>query len=257
MDQPPQIIAQWKHQAAMHAVSYLANEMIVGLGSGSTATAAIQAIAARMHTGLRITAVSTSSRSSQLARQLGIPLVDLDTITKVDITIDGADEVNPTDFTLIKGLGGALLREKLVALASETEIIIADEHKLVRTLGERSPVPVEVEPFAWRQTQTRLEQLGCHAILRPATEDTRSASPPFLTDSGHYILDCHFGLIPDPARLASAIKALSGVVEHGLFIGLTHRLIIAGRDGIRIWDHPGDPTHHLPAPRARGEGTAR
>jgi ribose 5-phosphate isomerase A len=238
MDRTQQVAWQWKQEAGQQAATAIVDGMVVGLGTGSTATEAIKAIGTRVRAGLRITAVSTSDRSSELARQLGIPLVELDSVLGVDITIDGADEIDPVNFTLIKGLGGALLREKLTALATKMEIIIADESKLVCTLGERSPVPVEIEPFGWRHTQARLERLGCRAVLRPRAPGSGAEGAPFVTDNGHYILDCHFGLIPDPTGLASAIKAVSGVVDHGLFVGLAHRLIVAGHTGVRVWERP-------------------
>jgi ribose 5-phosphate isomerase A len=249
MDQTQQPALRWKQEAGQLAATYITDGMIVGLGTGSTATEAIKAIGMRVRAGLRITAVSTSDRSSALAGQLGIPLVELDSVLSIDVTIDGADEIDPASFILIKGLGGALLREKLIALATKMEIIVADDSKLVRTLGAHAPVPVEVEMFGWRHTQTRLEQLGCRPVLRPGTPGADARTAPYITDNGHYILDCHFGLIQDPVGLAHAIKSLSGVVEHGLFIGLAHRLVIAGPGGIRVWDRPA-PLDNLPLPQA-------
>jgi ribose 5-phosphate isomerase A len=188
--------------------------MTVGLGTGSTAKYAVDALAKRIAEGLRFTAVPTSKSTAEHARSLGIPLVDLD--GPLDLTIDGADEIHPPTLNLIKGKGGALLREKLVASSSKELIIIADQSKLVDQLGSTTPVPVEVIPFGWKTTAQRLEALGCRVTLRDN----------FTTDSGHLILDCSFGAIPEPQSLAARIDSVTGVVEHGLFLGMATQVII-------------------------------
>ncbi|MEO5923902.1 MAG: ribose-5-phosphate isomerase RpiA [Bryobacteraceae bacterium] len=207
---------QAKEAAAQAAASLVLDGMIVGLGTGTTAKFAVDALAQRMRDGLRFTAVPTSEATAQQARSLGIPLVDLD--RPIDLTIDGADEIDPKTLNLIKGRGGALLREKLVAAASKQLIIVADNSKLVEHLGSKMPVPVEVIPFGWRSTAQRLEALGCTAVLRQG----------FTTDGGHSILDCAFGVIADPESLAHQIDAITGVVEHGLFLNLATQAVVAG-----------------------------
>ena len=219
-----------KRAAALRALEFVRDGMVLGLGSGSTARICVEELARRVRAGLRIVGVPTSRRTEALARELGVPLTSLDDYQRIDLTIDGADEVDCQTFNLIKGQGGSLLREKLVAVVSEQEIIIADQSKLVSTLGERQPVPVEVVQFGWRRTAEALEQLGCQASLRQVEGSS------FLSDEGHYILDCRFGSIEDPARLATEIKAIVGVVEHGLFIGLANRLIVAGERGVQVYE---------------------
>jgi ribose 5-phosphate isomerase A len=177
-----------------------------------------------------VTCVPTSTRVRTLADHLGVRVASLNEHAHLDLTVDGADEIDLRTFNLIKGRGGALLREKLVATASDREIIVADESKVVTTLGERQPVPVEVVRFGWRRTADALERLGCDAALRDV------AGNPFTTDEGHYILDCRFPPIGDPAHLAREIKAIVGVVEHGLFIGLVHAVVIAGRRGVQLFE---------------------
>jgi ribose 5-phosphate isomerase A len=198
--------------------------MVVGLGTGSTATWAVHALGERVQAGLRITGVATSTSTETLARSLGITVVSLDDSPTLDIAIDGADEVDP-QLSLIKGLGGALLREKLVELAARALTIVVDQGKLVSVLGSRSPVPVEIVPFGWRRTLARIEALGCRALPR------LTGGGPFVTDSGHFILDCGFGPLGDPTALAGRLKALSGVVEHGLFLGLATRVVVGKADG--------------------------
>ena len=198
--------------------------MIVGLGTGSTAKFAVDALARRMNEGLRFTAIPTSEATAQQARALGIPLSTLAEHPDIDLTIDGADEIDP-HLNLIKGRGGALLREKIVAASSRELIIIADDSKLVEQLGAKMPVPVEVVPFGWQSTAQRLERLGCRAVLREG----------FTTDGGHYILDCAFGPIPDAKSLAREIDSIVGVVEHGLFLGMATQVLIASATGVRSY----------------------
>ena len=216
-----------KKQAAERAVEYVRDGQVVGLGTGSTAGHATRALAQRVQDGLRIVGVPTSEATAQLARELDIPLRDLNDVDAIDVTIDGADEVDPA-YNLIKGGGGAHTREKLVARATHLEVVVVDSSKLVQRLGEVRPLPVEVLPFAWRMAQRGLEALGCTATLRGGAE------LPFRTDNGNYLLDCHFGGIDDPVMLEQAIKALPAVVESGLFVGLTGALVVAGPDGVRI-----------------------
>jgi len=198
--------------------------MVVCLGTGSTATLAVRALGERVRQGLRITGVATSSSTEQLARSLGIDVIALDESKTLDVAIDGADEVDP-NLNLIKGLGGALLREKLVELTARDLTIIVDEGKLVPVLGSRSPVPVEIVPYGWRWTRSRIEAMGCRAVQRLVNGEV------FLTDGGHYILDCHFGPLADAPALAQQLKTISGVIEHGLFLGLATRVVIGRADG--------------------------
>ncbi len=227
----------WKRTAAQAAAAMVPDGVVVGLGSGSTAELMVNELAARVRQGLQIHGVPSSERTRALAEGLGIPLLDLNDAPPLDLSIDGADEVTLPDLTLIKGRGGALLREKLVAAASRLRISIVDASKLVTVLGERHPIPVEVVPFGWTQTARRLAALGCQPARRMAPgEDAAARSAPYLTDGGHYILDCAIGPIADPAALAQAIKAQVGVVEHGLFVGMTERVVVGGPDGVRVYD---------------------
>ena len=228
--------ADLKRQAGVAAAGYVQSGMRVGLGTGSTAEQAIRALAARIQAeGLDIISVTTSNRSEELARTLGIPTTTLDQMPQLDLTIDGADEIVLETFHIIKGAGGALLREKIVAAASWIEIIIVDETKIVPALGVKYPLPVEVVTFGWHSTAAALERLGAAWVLRSKT----GTGDPFITDQGNYILDCRWaGTLPDPALLADSIKRIVGVVEHGLFIDLAHRAVIAGVGGVRVVERP-------------------
>jgi ribose 5-phosphate isomerase A len=231
-----------KLAAARAAAAMVPEGAVVGLGSGSTAELMIQELAARVRQGLRIRGVPTSERTRELAARLGIALLDLNDAPPLDMSIDGADEVALPRLDLIKGRGGALLREKLVAASSRLRIIIVDASKLVTTLGERHPLPVEVVPFGWAQTARRLAALGCRPALRMAPGSAREATgqaAPYLTDGDHYILDCATGPIADPAALAQAIKAQVGVVEHGLFVGMAERVVAGDPTGVRVYDRQG------------------
>ncbi len=213
-----------KQIAADKAVSFIESGMIVGLGTGSTAYWAIERIGEKMKTGgLRIKAIATSTRSEEQAISLGIPILSFAEIDQIDITIDGADEAD-TALNLIKGGGGALLREKIVASNSRQLIIIADESKLVKHLGKFA-LPVEVAVFGWEKTFQKLRPLGCTPQLR------MSDNHPYMTDNSNYIVDCAFGEIADPAGLHEKINAITGVVENGLFINLTSALIAGYKDG--------------------------
>jgi ribose 5-phosphate isomerase A len=211
-----------KKIAAGKAIEYIRNGMTLGLGTGSTAYWAIQGIGEQVKNGLSVRAIATSLQSESLARELGIPIVAFSEIDHVDITIDGADEVDE-GLNLIKGGGGALLREKIVASATRFYIIIVDESKLVQYLG-KFPLPVEIAPFGWELTQRRLRELGGNPRMRMAGDQ------PFLTDNQHYILDCDFGLIKDPTKLHEQVSGITGVMEDGFFINMAN-IVIAGSPG--------------------------
>ena len=217
-----------KRAAAAEAVQLVQDGMTIGLGSGSTAELFLAALADRVIGGLRITGVPTSRRVAALAQAKGVPIAPLEDVKQIDLTVDGADEILLPRLDLIKGRGAALLREKLVALATDRLYIVADSSKMVSTLGELQPVPVAVIPFGWRQTAERVRQLGCEPILRMAN------GRPLISDDELYILDCQFGPIADPDALNVALKAVHGVVEHGIFLGLAAQAIVAGSDGISI-----------------------
>lgn len=218
-----------KKVAALRAVEYVRDGMIVGLGTGSTAEHAVRALGERVAAGLQIVGVPTSDYIAALAREVGVPLATLEEYPQLDLTIDGADEIDLATMYAVKGRGGALLHEKIVAAASLVEIIIVDESKVVTRLGQHFPVPVEVVSFGWSRTCTALQALGGTPELR---KDDKGQA--YVTDSGNYLLDCHFPAIDDPPVLASKLKAITGVVEHGLFIDLVTRVIIAATDGIHV-----------------------
>ncbi|HEY8598191.1 MAG TPA: ribose-5-phosphate isomerase RpiA [Thermomicrobiales bacterium] len=219
---------QLKELAARAAVASIDAGMRVGLGTGSTASHAVRALGERVAAGLTIVGVPTSEATAALARSLNVPLTELDAVEALDVTIDGADEVDLDTFAVIKGFGGALLREKLVALATIRQIIIVDESKVAAD-GLTKQVPVEVVPFGAAHTVRALERLGAKPTLR-----LRDGAP-FVTDGGNWIFDCDFGPLADPAGLAAAIKAISGVVDHGLFIGIVETVLVAGAGGVRTY----------------------
>jgi ribose 5-phosphate isomerase A len=216
-----------KREAAMAAVAMVEDGMVVGLGTGSTAAFAIEGLIARVRDGLHIVGIPTSERSAAQARDGGIPLTDFSVHSRVDLTIDGADEIARDSLDLIKGLGGALLREKIVASVSDRLVIVADEPKLLSCLGQTSPVPVEVVAFGWETTAARLAKLGAKPVLRASPDGDA-----FRSDGGNLILDCHFGAIPDPARLEQDLSCIVGVVETGLFIGMATTVLVAMPNGI-------------------------
>jgi len=237
---PPPDANDLKIAAAHRALEVILDGALLGLGSGSTAERFATVLAGRVKAGLRVVCVPTSRRSEKLAKRLGLPLASIADHPRLELTIDGADEIERQSFNLIKGRGGALLREKLVAVASSRLIIIADGSKPLSTLGERQPVPVEVVQFGWQRTAAALEGLGCQATLRLEN------GSPFITDEGHFIVDCRFPPIEEPAALARNIKEIVGVVEHGLFIGLASVLVIAGQRGTKVITGRADATE---APR--------
>jgi ribose 5-phosphate isomerase A len=221
--------AQFKEEAAKRAVQFVQSGMRVGLGTGSTAIFATRRIAELLQTGelSEIVAFATSKATAEEAVRLGIPLLPDDLPEDLDVTIDGADEVDP-EMNLIKGGGGALLREKIVAQVSRREIIVVDETKPSPRLGTHWPVPAEVIPFGWRSQARYLESLGARYTIRKNHDGKQ-----FVTDSGNMILDCHFGPIADARQLAVALNSRAGIVEHGLFIGLATDLIVAGASGVQ------------------------
>lgn len=214
-----------KRAAAEKAVEWVKDGMTVGLGTGSTSYWAIKRLGERIQEeGLQIQAVSSSRVSEQIALEMGIPLTTFAEVTSIDLTIDGADEVD-RDFNLIKGGGGALLREKILAYNSNTFLVIVDESKLVGTLG-RYPLPVELVPFAWEQTLRHLADLGCSATMRKDDDGL------FTTDNGNYIADCRFEQIPDPASLDIILRTIPGVVETGLFVqNMVSHVLVGYKDG--------------------------
>lgn len=207
-----------KQAVGEKAAEFVKDDMIVGLGTGSTVYYTILKLGERVKNGLRIQGVPTSKETEKLARQIGIPLVTLEDVNKLDLAIDGADEVD-NQFALIKGGGGALLREKMIAKASEQFIVVADSTKLVQTLGA-FPLPVEVVRFGWEMTAKHMRDLGCVPRLRLLEDHT-----PFITDNGNYIMDCHFQEIKRPHELEVALNMIPGVVENGLFNHMTSRVI--------------------------------
>jgi ribose 5-phosphate isomerase A len=222
-----------KRAAATKALDFIRPGMRLGLGTGSTAKHFIALLGERVRTGLDVIAVPTSEVTRAQAEQAGIALTTLDDVPKLDLTVDGADEIAP-DLTLIKGGGGALLREKIVAAASAAMIVIADESKWVSLLGG-FPLPIEIAPFGAGATRIAVEAAttaaGCPG---PANLRKRPDGHAFVTDGGHWLLDARLQRIPDPVALAGRLKAVPGVMEHGLFIGLARTAIIAGPDEVRL-----------------------
>lgn len=208
-----------KELAGRAAAQLVVDGNIVGLGTGSTAYFAVVALGERVKAGLKIVGIPTSVATAELARAVGIPLSTLDEHPEIDITIDGADEIDP-QLRLIKGGGGALLREKIVASSSKRMVVVADSSKLVAALG-KFPLPVEIIPFAQAILQVKITALGATCKLRNRADGT-----PFVTDEGHHILDCSFGKIADPPSLARALSDMPGVVEHGLFIGIAKAAMV-------------------------------
>jgi len=229
-----------KRAAATRALEFVHSGMRIGLGSGSTAKHFVALLAERIGAGLDIIAVPTSEATRHDAERLGIPLTSLDETSQLDITIDGADEIAP-DLSLIKGGGGALFREKIVACASARMVVIADETKLVPVLG-RFPLPIEVAPFGLEVTRRDIEaaaaELGCPGPLQLRRGKNGHV---FVTDGGHWILDAALERIIQPKILADRLDAITGVVEHGLFVGIAQTAVIAGSDTLRVIERPSNP----------------
>lgn len=223
-----------KRAAAVAVVAEVTDGMVLGLGTGSTAALALMALADRVRAGLSVVGVPSSRATEELARRLGIPLTTLDEHTALDLTIDGADEVDPA-LRLIKGAGGALLREKVLASASRRLAIIVDDSKLVSQLGTRSALPVEVVPFALPVVAARLRDRG----LQP--EPRRQAGRPAITDNGNHLIDCRTGPIADAAALDRDLRSLPGVVDHGLFLGLTSAVFVGQAGGAVSVHRAGEP----------------
>lgn len=217
-----------KHAAAQAAVALVRPGMLVGLGTGSTAHHAVMLLGERYRDGLRFTGVPTSLSTARLARECGIPLIEEPDGTPIDLTIDGADEIGEADLSLIKGMGGALLWEKIVASASDRLVIVADETKLAPRLSGRVAVPVEVVDFGWEATKVRLAALGCRPELQ-----RDELGVPYRTDSGHRIFHCKFDDLSDPMAMERALSMVVGVVETGLFIGLATTVLVASPAGVR------------------------
>jgi ribose 5-phosphate isomerase A len=230
-------VDSYKRAAAARAVEFVRPGMRLGLGTGSTAQAFIDLLAERVHAGLKIVTVPTSEATRSQAARLGIPLTTLDETPELDLTVDGADEIAP-DLTLIKGGGGALLREKIVASASAKMVVIADESKWVPVLG-RFPLPIEIVPFGATATRRAVERAAAAAGC-PGSAAVRlgPGGHYFVTDGGHWLLDAQLRRIADPQDLARRLSAIPGVMEHGLFIGLAGTAILAGPDGVRLVERP-------------------
>lgn len=220
---------RWKKEAAEAAVELVRPGMVIGLGHGSTARYALLKIAELLRTGKLwdVRGVPCSKKVEEEARALGIPLTTLEEHPELDLTIDGADEIDP-DLNVIKGGGGAMLREKIVAQATRHEIIVADETKFSPRLGTKAAVPVEVLPFGWQTHLRFLESLGAKVSLRRNPDGS-----PFLTDQGNFVLDCRFGPIADAARLSRELGNRAGILGHGLFVNLVHEVFLAGPSGLR------------------------
>jgi len=226
----PGEVEELKRRAAEQAAALVESGMVVGLGFGSTAVYAVRRIAVRLAEGelQDILGIPTTRSVEAEASALGIPLTTLEAHPRIDLTLDGADEVDPR-LDVIKGGGGALLREKIVAQASRRLIIVVDERKLSSRLGSRAALPVEVLPFGWGSQVAYLESLGAEVSRRSVPDGS-----PFATDQGNWILDCQFGPLQDPAALAAGLQARAGILEHGLFLGLATEVMVAGAGGVRL-----------------------
>jgi ribose 5-phosphate isomerase A len=219
-----------KKLAAEKAVELIKEGMIVGLGTGSTVNYTLKRLGEFVKNGLKIQGIATSVKTKRIAQKEGIPITSLDENPEIDITIDGADEVD-SSLNLIKGGGGALTREKIIAFNSKKVVIIVDDSKVVKALGIDFPLPVEVIKFGWTSTKKSLESFDCEVTRREIIQ-----GEPFITDNGNYILDCDFEYIHNPEQLEKDIKNIPGVVENGLFINLAHQVIVGGKQGIVTLD---------------------
>jgi ribose 5-phosphate isomerase A len=217
---------QLKELAGVKATEYVENGMVVGLGTGSTVKYSILKLGEMVkNEGLDILGIPTSVHTKKLAKELGIPLTTLEDNPEIDLTIDGADEVD-SNLNLIKGGGGALTREKIIAYHSKKMIVVADDSKIVKAIGINFPLPVEIVKFSWTATQKAIEEYECETDLRKIMDH------PFVTDNGNYILDCDFGRITDPEELEKNLNLIPGVVENGLFVGLADMAIVGGKQGV-------------------------
>jgi ribose 5-phosphate isomerase A len=222
-----------KIKAAEAALTYVESGMRLGIGTGSTADAFIRLLAVRVASGLKVTGVPTSERTALMCSQLAIPLSTLEDTPELDLTIDGADEIDAR-LTLIKGAGGALLREKIVAYASSRMIVIADKTKIVSSLG-KCALPIEVNPFGLAATRIGIGKAAERLGLSGSILLRQGQDGPFSTDGGHYIFDASFGLIPDAEALSSALHSVPGVVEHGIFLRLAKLAVVSGNDGVETF----------------------
>jgi ribose 5-phosphate isomerase A len=218
-----------KRAAALRAIDEVEDGMVVGLGTGSTAAFVVDGLGARVAAGLRLVGIPTSERTAAHARRLGIPISTFAEHQRLDLTIDGADEVQLGTLDLIKGLGGALLREKIVAAASDRLVIVVDQEKLVEQLGEHTPVPVEVTQFGWQATAVALAKLGCVPQRRYTVGEQ-----PYVTDGGNFILDCRFGPFADAKATEERIAMTVGAVESGLFVGRSSKVVVASTTGVEV-----------------------
>jgi len=220
---------QLKRAAALRAIEEVQDGMVVGLGTGSTAAHVVERLAARVAGGLRVVGIPTSERTAAQARRLGIPIATFAEHQRLDLTIDGADEVQLGSLDLIKGLGGALLREKIVAAASDRLVIVIDQEKLVEQLGEHTAIPVEVTQYGWQATAVALAKLGCVPERRYTVNEQ-----PYVTDGGNFILDCRFGPLADPGIIEQQLAMTVGTVESGLFVGRTSVVVAASMTGVEV-----------------------
>ena len=218
-----------KRAAALRAIEEVGDGMVVGLGTGSTAAFVVEGLGARVARGLKVVGIPTSERTAAHARRLGIPISTFAEHQRLDLTIDGADEVQLGSLDLIKGLGGALLREKIVAAASDRLIIVVDQEKLVEQLGEHTPVPVEVTQFGWQATAVALTKLGCAPERRYTVGEQ-----PYVTDGGNFILDCRFGPLANAKAIEERIAMTVGAVESGLFVGRSSKVVVSSATGVDV-----------------------
>jgi ribose 5-phosphate isomerase A len=221
-------LERMKQLACQRAAQEVQDGMVLGLGTGSTVYYFLQELGRMVREGIHVTGVPTSIRTAELATQLAIPLTTLDDQSHLDLAVDGADEVD-ANLNLVKGAGGALLREKIIAASADRFVVVVDDGKVVTQLGERYPLPVEVVPFGHNPAIRALEGLGARVTLRRGTDGQT-----WVSDNGNYILDCHFGPMPDPVALQKELLAIPAVVDSGLFLNMTEMAIVGQADGVRL-----------------------